>query len=53
MADAPVHLVIGAAGAVGSATVRRLADAGAHVVLAGRDVHSFPTRRSSDLRAHV
>ena len=37
MADAPVHLVIGAAGAVGSATVRRLADAGAHVVLAGRD----------------
>jgi 3-oxoacyl-[acyl-carrier protein] reductase len=37
MATAPVQLVIGAAGSIGSATVRRLADAGATVVLAGRD----------------
>jgi 3-oxoacyl-[acyl-carrier protein] reductase len=33
----PVQLVIGAAGSIGSATVRRLAAAGATVVLAGRD----------------
>jgi 3-oxoacyl-[acyl-carrier protein] reductase len=33
----PVQLVIGAAGSVGSATVRRLAASGATVVLAGRD----------------
>jgi 3-oxoacyl-[acyl-carrier protein] reductase len=37
MADAPVQLVIGAAGAIGSATVRRLSAAGASLVLAGRD----------------
>jgi 3-oxoacyl-[acyl-carrier protein] reductase len=37
VASPPVHLVIGAAGSVGSATVRRLATAGATVVLAGRD----------------
>jgi NAD(P)-dependent dehydrogenase (short-subunit alcohol dehydrogenase family) len=35
--SAPVQLVIGAAGSIGSATVRRLAEAGATVVLAGRD----------------
>jgi 3-oxoacyl-[acyl-carrier protein] reductase len=35
--SAPVQLVIGAAGSIGSATVRRLAEAGASVVLAGRD----------------
>lgn len=37
MSSAPVQLVIGAAGSIGSATVRRLTDAGATVVLAGRD----------------
>ena len=37
MADTPVHLVIGAAGSSGSATVRRLAAVGATIVLAGRD----------------
>jgi 3-oxoacyl-[acyl-carrier protein] reductase len=37
MSTAPVQLVIGAAGSIGSATVRRLAAAGARVVLAGRD----------------
>ena len=37
MAASPVHLVIGASGAIGSATARRLADAGATLVLAGRD----------------
>jgi 3-oxoacyl-[acyl-carrier protein] reductase len=37
VSSAPVQLVIGAAGSIGSATVRRLADAGATVVLAGRD----------------
>ncbi len=37
MANSPVHLVIGASGAIGSATARRLADAGATLVLAGRD----------------
>lgn len=37
MATSPVHLVIGASGAIGSATARRLADAGATLVLAGRD----------------
>lgn len=43
MSDAPVQLVIGAAGAAGSATVRRLAAAGATVVLAGRDVDAMET----------
>lgn len=33
----PVHLVLGATGAVGSALARRLAAAGASLVLAGRD----------------
>lgn len=37
MSSAPVQLVIGAAGSIGSATVRRLAEAGATVVIAGRD----------------
>jgi 3-oxoacyl-[acyl-carrier protein] reductase len=37
----PVQLVIGAAGGIGSATVRRLAAAGARVVLAGRDEASM------------
>ncbi len=37
MTATPVQLVVGAAGSIGSATVRRLADAGATVVLAGRD----------------
>jgi 3-oxoacyl-[acyl-carrier protein] reductase len=37
VSSAPVQLVIGAAGSIGSATVRRLADANATVVLAGRD----------------
>jgi 3-oxoacyl-[acyl-carrier protein] reductase len=37
VAASPVHLVIGASGAIGSATARRLADAGATLVLAGRD----------------
>jgi 3-oxoacyl-[acyl-carrier protein] reductase len=36
MADAPVHLVVGAGGTIGRATVRRLASAGAELVLAGR-----------------
>jgi 3-oxoacyl-[acyl-carrier protein] reductase len=35
--SAPLHLVIGATGAAGSATVARLRAAGARVVLAGRD----------------
>jgi 3-oxoacyl-[acyl-carrier protein] reductase len=34
--DAPVHLVVGAAGTIGAATTRRLASAGARLVLAGR-----------------
>ncbi len=37
MTATTVQLVVGAAGSIGSATVRRLADAGATVVLAGRD----------------
>jgi 3-oxoacyl-[acyl-carrier protein] reductase len=36
MADTPVHLVVGAGGTIGTATVRRLASAGAQLVLAGR-----------------
>jgi 3-oxoacyl-[acyl-carrier protein] reductase len=36
VSETPVHLVIGAAGAIGSATVRRLRAADATVVLAGR-----------------
>lgn len=43
MSDAPVQLVIGAAGAAGSATVRRLAAAGATVVLSGRDAAALQT----------
>jgi NAD(P)-dependent dehydrogenase (short-subunit alcohol dehydrogenase family) len=35
--DAPLHLIIGAAGGVGSALARRLAGAGARLALAGRD----------------
>ncbi|MFP4149722.1 MAG: SDR family NAD(P)-dependent oxidoreductase [Nitriliruptoraceae bacterium] len=37
MSDSPVHLVIGATGATGSATARRLAASGATLALAGRD----------------
>jgi 3-oxoacyl-[acyl-carrier protein] reductase len=37
VSSAPVQLVIGAAGSIGSATVRRLAATGATVVLGGRD----------------
>ena len=37
MSDAPVQLIIGATGATGSATARRLVAAGASVVIAGRD----------------
>ncbi|MFO7777375.1 MAG: SDR family oxidoreductase [Nitriliruptoraceae bacterium] len=37
MSDTPVHLVIGATGATGSATVRRLRAAEATVVIAARD----------------
>jgi 3-oxoacyl-[acyl-carrier protein] reductase len=36
MPDAPIQLVIGAGGTIGSATVRRLAASGATLVLAGR-----------------
>jgi NAD(P)-dependent dehydrogenase (short-subunit alcohol dehydrogenase family) len=35
--DAPLHLIIGAAGGIGSALARRLTAAGARVALAGRD----------------
>ncbi len=37
MSDHPVHLIIGATGASGSATARRLATTDAEVVIAGRD----------------
>ena len=37
MSEHPVHLVIGATGAAGSATARRLATTDAEVVIAGRD----------------
>ncbi len=37
MSEHPVHLVIGATGAAGSATARRLAATDVHLVLAGRD----------------
>jgi 3-oxoacyl-[acyl-carrier protein] reductase len=37
MATSQIHLIIGASGAAGSATARRLAEAGATLVLAGRD----------------
>jgi 3-oxoacyl-[acyl-carrier protein] reductase len=37
MSDAPVQLIIGATGAAGSATARRLVAAGASVVIASRD----------------
>ncbi len=37
MSDTPVHLIIGATGATGSATVRRLCAAGANVTIAARD----------------
>jgi 3-oxoacyl-[acyl-carrier protein] reductase len=36
MSDAPVHLVLGASGGIGSALSRRLADGGATVVVAAR-----------------
>jgi 3-oxoacyl-[acyl-carrier protein] reductase len=36
MTDAPVHLVLGASGGIGSALARRLADGGARLFLAGR-----------------
>ena len=35
--DAPLHLIIGAAGGIGSALARRLAASGARLALAGRD----------------
>ncbi len=35
--DAPLHLIVGAAGGIGSALARRLAAAGARLALAGRD----------------
>ena len=35
--DAPLHLIVGAAGGVGSALARQLAAAGARLALAGRD----------------
>jgi NAD(P)-dependent dehydrogenase (short-subunit alcohol dehydrogenase family) len=35
--DAPLHLLVGAAGGIGSALARRLAAEGARLVLAGRD----------------
>lgn len=41
MSDHPVHLVIGATGAAGSATARRLAAGDAEVVLAGRDAETL------------
>lgn len=47
MSDRPVHLIIGAAGAAGSATVRRLTDAGAHVVLAGRTAADLDELRAA------
>ncbi|MFP4311961.1 MAG: SDR family NAD(P)-dependent oxidoreductase [Nitriliruptoraceae bacterium] len=37
MSDSPVHLIIGATGAAGSATARRLAASGATLALASRD----------------
>ena len=37
MPDTPVHLIIGATGAAGSATTRLLAEAGATLAIAGRD----------------
>jgi 3-oxoacyl-[acyl-carrier protein] reductase len=37
VSDTPVHLIIGASGATGSATVRRLRAAGADVAIAARD----------------
>ena len=52
MADTPVHLVIGAAGAIGSATVHRLAEAGARVVVSGRDEAALE-RLADDLDADV
>jgi 3-oxoacyl-[acyl-carrier protein] reductase len=44
--DAPVHLVVGAAGTIGAATTRRLASAGAQLVLAGR--REAPLRELAD-----
>jgi 3-oxoacyl-[acyl-carrier protein] reductase len=44
--DAPVHLVVGAAGTIGAATTRRLASAGARLVLAGRT--EAPLRELAD-----
>jgi 3-oxoacyl-[acyl-carrier protein] reductase len=44
--DAPVHLVVGAAGTIGAATTHRLASAGARLVLAGRT--EAPLRELAD-----
>jgi 3-oxoacyl-[acyl-carrier protein] reductase len=44
--DAPVHLVVGAAGTIGAATTRRLASSGARTVLAGRT--EAPLRELAD-----
>ena len=43
MPDAPVHLIIGATGAAGSATTRLLAQAGATLAIAGRDEEALQT----------
>jgi 3-oxoacyl-[acyl-carrier protein] reductase len=43
MAAAPVHLVVGAGGTIGAATVRRLTSAGAQLVLAGRTAAPLET----------
>lgn len=37
MSDAPLHLILGAAGGIGSALARQLAASGARLALAGRD----------------
>lgn len=54
MSDTPVHLIIGATGAAGSATVRRLRAAGAEVVIAARDQDALETLAAeTDATAHV
>ncbi len=45
MSEQPVHLILGAGGAAGSATVRRLTGDGAHVVLAGRTLSDLESLR--------
>jgi len=45
--DAPLHLIIGAAGGIGSALAHRLAAAGARLVLAGRDQARLDTLASA------